>query len=113
MRWEWKRHALWGVCTTCSLVLCTDPSVAEGDSVKGRTLAEEWCSRCHDIAPEGAFKKQPPSFAAIAVYRSAGQIHSRISTPTVHFGMPRFARILEPGRIDDLVAYIVSLEAPQ
>ena len=39
-----------------------------GDPAAGKLLAEQYCSRCHDVGESGAFKQNPPSFAAIAVY---------------------------------------------
>jgi mono/diheme cytochrome c family protein len=83
---------------------------AAGDPVAGRDLAAQWCSRCHDTSPGGSFKQEPPSFAAIAVYRSPEAIRSRIVLPATHAGMPELAQILGLDA-DDLTAYIVSLEA--
>jgi mono/diheme cytochrome c family protein len=80
---------------------------AQGDPENGQDLAADWCSRCHDIGREGRMKQEPPSFAAIAVYRSADQIRSKIMAP--HTGMPEVAQVLGLN-VDDLVAYIVSLE---
>jgi mono/diheme cytochrome c family protein len=80
---------------------------AQGDADAGQDLAADWCSRCHDIGREGRMKQEPPSFAAIAVYRTADQIRSRIAAP--HTGMPEIAQVLGLN-LDDLVAYIVSLE---
>ena len=83
---------------------------ADGDADEGRRLAEEWCARCHQISADGEFKLDPPSFAAIAVYRSADQVFSRISLPSTHTGMPRISLGLDLDAVDDLVAYITSLE---
>ena len=94
-----------------SLILLTgSPAAAEGDPESGRVLAKEWCSRCHHVEPGGPFKMHPPSFAAIAVYRSRDQVLSRIAFPPLHVSMPQIAYILTPENIDDLVSYIVSLE---
>jgi mono/diheme cytochrome c family protein len=79
----------------------------QGDPEVGQDLAADWCSRCHDIGREGQMKQEPPSFAAIAAYRSAEQIRSKIMVP--HTGMPEVAQVLGLN-VDDLVAYIVSLE---
>jgi len=88
------------------------PALAAGDPGAGEKLAQQYCARCHDIAPGGAFKQYPPSFASIAVYRSAEQIYGRIVFPALHFGMPEFSQsfILNDKNISDLVAYITSLE---
>jgi mono/diheme cytochrome c family protein len=80
---------------------------AQGSPEVGQDLAADWCSRCHDIGREGRMKQEPPSFAAIAVYRTAEQIRSKIAAP--HTGMPEIAQVLGLN-LDDLVAYIVSLD---
>jgi mono/diheme cytochrome c family protein len=82
-----------------------------GDAEAGKELAEQWCTRCHDVNAGGAFKQHPPSFASIAVYRSADQIYGRITFPPLHGSMPRIASIMTPANLDHLVAYIVSLES--
>jgi hypothetical protein len=51
-------------------------------------IADEYCSRCHNIEPDGPFKLETPSFAAIAKYRSAEQVRRRIITP-FHERTPR------------------------
>ena len=89
------------------ITLTQTPVRAEGDPEVGQDLAADWCSRCHDIGREGQMKQEPPSFAAIAVYRTAEQIRSKINAP--HTGMPEVAQVLGLN-VDDLVAYIVSLD---
>ncbi len=86
------------------------PVMAQGDAEAGKTTAGELCARCHDIGPDGPFKQHPPSFAAIAVFRSTEQIHARIAYPPLHVNMPSVEYVLAPDAIADLVAYIVSLE---
>jgi len=102
------------VALTSSILLATSvfsPARAEGDPAAGAQLAVEWCARCHDVSPGGAFKEHPPSFAAISVYRAKDQIFGRIYFPPLHSNMPEIAYILTPQSVEDLVAYIVSLEA--
>jgi len=91
---------------TCALA---SPASAQ-DAIAGQELAEDTCSRCHDVAPGGAFKQYPPSFQAIAIFRSAEDIRSRIIYPPVHTGMPQMGMIWAPGNVDNVVAYIVSLD---
>jgi mono/diheme cytochrome c family protein len=97
------------VAGSAALILLAADARAAGDAEAGRALAAQWCSQCHDISPGGPMKQQPPSFAAIAVYRSAEQIRGKIFFP--HTGMPEYAQILGLDA-DDLTAYIVSLESP-
>ncbi len=86
------------------------PATAQEASVSmGRDIAEEYCAACHDVGLDGPFKQDPPSFAAIAKYRSKDQIRQRIVTP-IHDAMPRYTDYMIGGNIDDMVAYIQSLE---
>ena len=83
---------------------------AQDESLEmGRDIAITYCIECHDVSPEGAFKQDPPSFAAIAVYRSPEQIEARIVQP-IHDDMPRYKDYMFGGNIDDMVRYITSLE---
>ena len=84
--------------------------LADVSAERGATLASEHCTACHDVSADGAFKEYPPSFASIAVYRSREQIKGRMLYPPRHASMPQLAFIMKPAEIDDLVAYIVSLE---
>lgn len=91
--------------------LLGSPAFAAGDSIQGEELATEHCARCHDVSADGVFKQYPPSFASIAAYRSEDQIHARIVFPALHTGMPEVGLYLLGAQgIDDLVAYIMSLE---
>ena len=83
---------------------------AEGDAEAGEALAREYCVRCHNVDPEGPFKQHPPSFASIAVYRSEGQVRGRILFPPLHSSMPEISYMLVPENVDDVIAYIMSLE---
>jgi mono/diheme cytochrome c family protein len=83
---------------------------AQGGNVNlGKSLAEANCSQCHNIAPGGAFKLYPPSFAAIATYMDTDIIRLRIMTPA-HVLMPQFHTYMNESNLDALVAYIQSLE---
>ena len=96
--------------STTLCVTLTAPGLAEeGNASMGRSIAEEYCVACHNIEVDGPFKLEPPSFAAIGSYRSAEQIRARIVQP-IHDDMPRYTDYMIGGNIDDMVAYIVSLE---
>jgi mono/diheme cytochrome c family protein len=79
------------------------------DASAGRALSEQWCSKCHNIENGAPFKLNPPSFASVAVYRAENSIRGKILSP--HIGMPDIMWTLQPDDIDDIVAYITSLEA--
>lgn len=104
----------WARLAFCCAILMTasiPTAFAEGDTAKGAEVARETCTRCHNVEPGGAFKEQPPSFAAIAVYRSDEQIYGRIMFPPLHSAMPQVGYRLSPENVQHLVAYIRSLEA--
>jgi len=82
------------------------------DLQAGRKLAERYCAKCHNIEKGGAPKLIPPTFASIAGYRAPNYIRSAIAAPDLHKGMPGMAWALPTADdIDNLTAYIVSLEA--
>ena len=95
--------------TTFCLTLTAPAWAQDGNASMGQSIAEEYCVACHNIAADGPFKLEPPSFAAIGTYRSAEQIRARIVQP-IHDDMPRYTDYMIGGNIDDMVAYIVSLE---
>jgi mono/diheme cytochrome c family protein len=85
---------------------------ASADVAKGRELAQQNCARCHNIEPGGAFKQRPPSFAAIAKYRTREDIWGRIIAPPPHANMPELVWTLTPDDVQHLLDFIVSLETP-
>ena len=100
-----------GAIVFVSLGLVGSPAFSAGDPVAGHDLAKEHCAGCHDVEPGGAFKLYPPTFAAIAVYRSEPQIRALIVYPSLHAAMPQVPLyLLGEDKLDDLVAYIMSLE---
>jgi mono/diheme cytochrome c family protein len=86
-------------------------ALAEGDTAAGAALAREHCARCHDVEPDGPPKLYPPSFAAIAWYRTRDQIWARTMFPALHSAMPQVAPwLFSDEDMDDLIAYVVSLD---
>ena len=91
-------------------VLAAAPAADAGNAANGRKLAAAKCARCHNIEPGGAFKQRPPTFQAIAIYRGEPDIWGRIISPSPHSGMPEVIWDLSPDEVQDLVAYIMSLD---
>ena len=85
---------------------------ADGDAVKGQAIAQAQCARCHDIAKGADFKKMPPSFQSIAIYRTKPDIWSRIISPSPHAAMPEMTWTLTADQVQDVLAYILSLDQP-
>lgn len=99
------------IAAMMALPLLAAPAEA-GDAVKGLELAKQNCARCHDISKGAAFKMRPPSFQSIAIYRREDDIWARILSPSPHSGMPDTQWMLTPEQMQDLLAYIVSLDTP-
>lgn len=101
----------WSFATACACIALAMPAWAEGDPAAGARIARESCAICHNVERGGPFKLNPPSFAAIAVYRSDNQIRNRILYPDVHSPMRRaIGFVFSIENVEDLVAYIRSLE---
>lgn len=93
-----------------ALVVLGGSALADGDAGNGAELAAEHCARCHDISPGGAAKQHPPSFASIAGFRPEEQIVARILFPELHSAMPAWNQWISRDEVDDLTAFILSLE---
>lgn len=93
------------------MALAASQSAYAADTAAGRKLAEQWCAKCHSIEIGAPFKLNPPSFAAIAAYRTSDVILGKIITPAMHSGMPDTLWTLQREDFENLVAYITSLEA--
>ena len=76
----------------------------------GQRLAEANCAQCHTVAPGGAFKLYPPSFAAIAAYMAPDVIRIKIMYPDHSVMMPQFHTFMFAENLDNVVGYIQSLE---
>lgn len=87
------------------------PALAQdGDPARGQAIAQEQCARCHDVAKGGAFKQMPPSFQAIAIYRTRPDIWSHIIAPSPHAAMPDMTWALTADEVQDVLAHILSLD---
>ena len=95
--------------TSVTLLVTALPAAAT-DVGNGADLAAEHCARCHDIAEGGKTKTMPPSLASIAAFRAEDQIFMRIMFPQMHSPMPARSMMLSKQEVEDLTAYIMSLD---
>jgi mono/diheme cytochrome c family protein len=94
-----------------TVILVISGAAFAADPVAGRTLAEKWCAKCHNIEKGAPFKLHPPSFASIAIYRPPDDIRGKIVAPHPYIPMPELMDWMRRAEdIDNLVAYITSLE---
>lgn len=101
------------ISTAAAGVVCLGTALMaqdRGNPASGQALAEANCSQCHNVVPGGATKLYPPSFAAIAAYMHPDIIPIRIMYPDHAAIMPQFHTYMNATNLDDLVAYILSLE---
>ena len=85
------------------------PASAAG---RGEAVAQARCSACHAIAPGAASSNAAaPPFASREMRHTAG-LEGRLAELTAkgHYGMPPVA--LRPDEVQDLLAYIESLDRP-
>ena len=82
---------------------------------RGKSFAQQNCARCHAIGMEGASPYAPaPPFRTLHERYDVGDLAEGVAEGiiVVHNGggeqMPEF--MLEPGQIDDLIAYLRSLQ---
>ena len=93
-----------------SIAIVAAPQAWSADADKGYQVAKERCASCHNIEKGGAFKQRPSSFQAIATYRTMDDIWARIVAPSPHAGMPEVIWVISPDDVQDIVAYITSLD---
>jgi len=84
---------------------------AAGDPAEGRRLAEIYCARCHAIGVEGESRHpMAPPFRIIGRNYPVNSLEEAFAEGILvgHRDMPEFQ--LEPTQIDDLVAYLQSVQ---
>ena len=84
-----------------------------GDPARGRDIAHEWCTECHEVAPnvrDPSVTDAPP-FQAVADDPAVTETALRAFLQTPHTRMPDIRPT--PQQTDDLIAYILSLKAPR
>ena len=80
-----------------------------GGNVKsGRALARAWCAQCHRVE-SGTFGIFAADFSEVANLPSTTARSLRVFLQSNHKEMPNFS--LKPAEADDIIAYILSLNA--
>jgi mono/diheme cytochrome c family protein len=80
------------------------------DANAGHRLAQQWCSSCHQVDADGALRDFVPSFVSLANRpdRSLGWVRLWLMDPHP----PMVGLNLSRAQIDDIVAYLRSLQRP-
>ena len=107
------RFRAWVLAMILALMGGATPVAAEdlpGDAARGRDIALEWCTECHEVAPnvrEPSVTDAPP-FQAVADDPAVTEMALRAFLQTPHTDMPDIRPT--PQQTDDLIAYILSLK---
>jgi mono/diheme cytochrome c family protein len=86
---------------------------AGGDPARGLDVADRNCSLCHAIAAEGASPHpKAPAFRTLSSRYPLDALAEALAEGIVvgHSGMPQIQ--LEPQKIDDLIAYLETIQTP-
>jgi mono/diheme cytochrome c family protein len=98
-----------GALAAATIVCAEDP---DPGVARGRVFAEQNCGRCHAVGPSGESPnpKAPPFRTLHERYPIENLTESLAEgLRTGHPEMPQF-EALDPAQIDDLIAYLKSLE---
>lgn len=84
------------------------PLFAQERAEAGHFLAEQWCSGCHQVAPDLPAKDIAPPFMSLANDRSEdlSWVRARLQNPPY----PMLGISLSRDQIEDIVAYFGSLQ---
>ncbi len=82
------------------------------DTAAGRSLAQTWCSSCHNVEPsvraQSLTAGGPPDFGVIATAPTTTELGLKAFLQTPHARMPDFQ--LSRNHVDQLTQYILSLK---
>ena len=100
-----------GVVTLgAGLWMLASPAGAMAPSAEaGADIAARWCAACHVVSENGAGTDAAPSFVTIAHQRNAAELRAFLEHT---HAKPMRGFTLSGHEIDDLIAYIVTLDTP-
>lgn len=94
------------------VAFAVSPALAQelGDADRGRAYAEQVCASCHAVLPTQSISPKPgiATFKVIANTPGMTALALAVWLQTPHRNMPNF--VLAPDNMDDVIAYIVSLQ---
>jgi cytochrome c len=118
MRLMTKAFILLAALAACQPVVLpptgvSSPEAMRGDPTRGLDVADRNCSLCHAIAPTGdSPHPKAPAFRTLGSRYPLAALSEALAEGIVvgHAGMPQIQ--LEPQKIDDLIAYLETLQPP-
>lgn len=115
-----SRNAFVAAFAACALALAAcassnadaDPNVAPvGSIARGKSLVEANCTSCHAVGPTGASPvAEAPPFRTLSQRYPLSDLEEALAEGILvgHPMMPEFK--LQPAQIDDLIAYLTSIQ---
>jgi len=93
-----------------AVVLWTTSAGAAADAEAGHRLAQQWCSSCHQVDTQGPLRDFVPSFVSLANRPDRSLAWVRLWLTDPH--PPMVGLNLSRAQIDDVIAYLQSLQTP-
>ncbi len=80
-----------------------------GEAIRGETIFSSTCSACH--GPGGGGTDIAPRLAEAAILEEPDAVFTTITEGRPELGMPNWGQLLSPADINDVIAYLNTLEA--
>ena len=101
------------ISLTLTMATLCDAAMADGDRASGALLADRLCSRCHSIASGPSPVADAPAFSGLArkwpiEFLAEAFAEGLVTGHRSGVEMPEF--VLTPEEIDDLLAYLESVQ---
>ena len=109
-----KRTLLRALAGTALIAAATTAAAQDTvDTSAGQTLAEHWCTQCHNIKRGGGPSpvERAPPFADLVATPGFTEFILRATLRSQHATMPQIN--FTPAQMDDIVLYVLSLKAPR
>ncbi len=107
-----------GCCGLAFAVACASnheatPASSMSAAARGKALADASCAECHGVSPGETISPNAaaPAFTELANRSDMSRTALAVLLRTPHKSMPNF--IVESGDVDDLSAYLRTLQRPQ
>jgi mono/diheme cytochrome c family protein len=122
----WRRRVVWPALRLAAIALCVVPSqlgappsaLASTPAERGKIFVQRNCAKCHAIGSTGASpRKQAPPFRTLYQRYDVGDLAEAfaegigVHDSTAQNDTPQLS--LEPEEIDDLIAYLRSVQPRQ
>ena len=106
-----RQMRIFAVAAAIAWIAASSAASAQGSADAGKSLAQQWCSSCHQIEPNAPAKDVAPPFASLAAKNAKDGAWTRAWLTNPHPPMQGIS--LSRQQIGDIVAYLQSLPRTQ